>query len=41
LYKFLSAYGECDITIDGIEAVDAFMLALDEGNPMTWYASIL
>jgi len=33
LYKFLSAYGECDITIDGIEAVDAFMLALDEGKP--------
>jgi len=33
LYKFLSSYGECDITIDGIEAVDAFMLALDEGKP--------
>ena len=33
LYKFLSSYGECDITIDGIEAVDAFSLALGEGNP--------
>lgn len=33
LYKFLSSYGECDITIDGIEAVDAFMMALDEGKP--------
>lgn len=33
LYKFLSSYGECDITIDGIEAVDAFSLALEEGNP--------
>ncbi|NLD48354.1 MAG: response regulator transcription factor [Clostridiaceae bacterium] len=33
LYKFLSAYGDCDITIDGVEAVDAFQLALDEKKP--------
>ena len=33
LYKFLSDYGECDITVDGIEAVEAFMLAWDEGKP--------
>lgn len=33
LFKFLSTYGDCDITIDGIEAIDAFMLALDEDNP--------
>ena len=33
LYKYLSPYGECDITIDGIEAVDAFIMALEEGNP--------
>lgn len=31
--KFLSTYGECDITIDGIEALEAFMLAWDEGKP--------
>lgn len=33
LYKFLSSYGECDITIDGMEALEAFMLAWDEGKP--------
>lgn len=31
--NFLSKYGECDITVDGMEAVDAFMLALEEGEP--------
>lgn len=30
---FLSKYGECDITVDGMEAVDAFMMALEEGEP--------
>jgi two-component system, chemotaxis family, chemotaxis protein CheY len=33
IFKFLSAYGECDITVDGMEALDAFMLAWDEGTP--------
>ena len=31
--SFLSKYGECDVTVDGMEAVDAFMMALDEGEP--------
>jgi two-component system chemotaxis response regulator CheY len=31
--KFLSAYGECDLTIDGMEALEAFMMAWDEGKP--------
>ena len=31
--NFLSKYGECDVTVDGMEAVDAFMLALEEGEP--------
>ena len=31
--SFLSKYGECDVTVDGLEAVDAYMLALEEGNP--------
>ena len=31
--KFLSKYGECDVTVDGMEAVDAFMMALEEENP--------
>src|SRR5579864_2204349 len=33
LSKFLSTYGECDITIDGLEALEAFMMAWDEGKP--------
>ena len=32
LYKFLSNYGECDVTVDGIEALEVFIMALDEGN---------
>ena len=31
--EFLSKYGECDVTVDGMEAVDAFMMALDSGEP--------
>lgn len=31
--KYLSQYGECDITVDGEEAVDAFMMALDDEEP--------
>ncbi|MCX7748127.1 MAG: response regulator [Clostridia bacterium] len=33
IYKFLSDYGDCDLTVDGMEALDAFMLAWDEGSP--------
>lgn len=33
LYKFMSDYGECDITIDGMEGLDAYLIALDEGDP--------
>ena len=31
--SFLSKYGECDITVDGMEAVDAFMMALEDKEP--------
>ena len=31
--NFLSKYGECDVTVDGMEAVDAFMMALEDDNP--------
>jgi len=31
--NFLSKYGECDVTVDGMEAVDAFMLAMESGEP--------
>jgi len=30
LYKFLKNYGECDITVDGMEAIEVFMMSLDE-----------
>lgn len=30
---FLSKYGECDVTVDGMEAVDAFMMALEDEAP--------
>ena len=31
LHNILSAYGECDIAVDGKEAVAAFKMALDDG----------
>ncbi len=31
--KFMSNYGECDITIDGIEAIEAFIMGLDSNQP--------
>ena len=31
--NYLEKYGECDITVDGEEAVDAFMMALEDGEP--------
>jgi two-component system chemotaxis response regulator CheY len=33
LHQMLSPYGECDIAVDGIEAVEAFKLALEDGHP--------
>lgn len=29
MLRFLAKYGECDITVDGEEAVEAFVMALD------------
>lgn len=31
--EFLEKYGECDVTVDGMEAVDAFMMALEADEP--------
>lgn len=31
--NFLSKYGECDVTVDGMEAVDAFTMAMEDGEP--------
>ena len=33
MMNFLSGYGHCDVTVDGMEAVDAFMMALDDDEP--------
>lgn len=33
LQKILSVYGECDVAINGREAVEALVIALDEGQP--------
>ncbi len=33
MLKLLSKYGECDVTVDGMEAVDAFMMALEDNAP--------
>ena len=32
MLRFLSKYGECDITVDGLEAVEAFAMALEENE---------
>lgn len=31
--KYLSQFGECDVTVDGEEAVSAFMMALEDDIP--------
>jgi len=31
--KFLSKYGECDIAVNGLEAIDSYLQALKEENP--------
>ena len=33
MLSFLSKYGECDVTVDGMEAVDAYLMALEDGEP--------
>lgn len=33
LFKFLSVYGECDLVVDGLEALDAVLISLKENKP--------
>ncbi len=33
LGKFLAQYGDCDIVVDGMEALDAYLIAIKEGDP--------
>lgn len=32
MLRFLSKHGECDVTVDGAEAVEAFTMALESGE---------
>ena len=31
--NFLTKYGECDVTVDGMEAIEAFTMALEDEEP--------
>ncbi|MDR3590745.1 MAG: response regulator [Negativicutes bacterium] len=33
LFKFLSQYGDCDLTVDGLEALDAYLLSYKDRTP--------
>ncbi|HOA81497.1 MAG TPA: response regulator [Defluviitaleaceae bacterium] len=33
LFKLLSNYGECDIVVDGLEALDAFLMSIKDNEP--------
>lgn len=30
LFRFMSQFGDCDVTVDGMEVIEVFMMALDE-----------
>ena len=32
LLKFLSQYGECDVVVDGMEALDAYLISVKENR---------
>lgn len=33
LYKIMEEYGDCDLVVDGLEALDAFLMALKDKEP--------
>ena len=33
LLKFLSQYGECDVVVDGLEALDAYLISIKDSKP--------
>lgn len=33
IYKFMSRYGQCDITVNGAESIEAFIMAFEDGEP--------
>jgi two-component system chemotaxis response regulator CheY len=32
MFKFLSRFGECDVTVDGMETIEVFLMSLEEEN---------
>lgn len=33
LFKFLSQFGECDVTVNGMEAIEVYLMGLDANDP--------
>ncbi|MBP1756850.1 MAG: cheY7, partial [Firmicutes bacterium] len=33
MLKFLSKFGDCDLVVDGLEALDAFLIGMREDKP--------
>lgn len=33
IMDYMSEYGDCDVTVNGMEAVDAFMMSLEDDEP--------
>ena len=33
LNRYLKTYGECDMVVDGFEAIDAYLISLNEDHP--------
>lgn len=33
LSKIMAEYGECDLVVDGLEAIDAYLMAIKDGEP--------
>ena len=32
IFKFMSQFGDCDVTVDGMEAIEVFLMSLEEGS---------
>ena len=39
--KLLSEYGECDVTVNGLEAVDAYLMALEDDDEENYNLVVL
>lgn len=33
LNKYMKQYGDCDMVVDGLEAIDAYLISMKESNP--------